>query len=324
MPFSPNRRTWIIQALVAASFTAAMAASAEVRRDAGMPAATAWQSDASSIAGAGGNAARLAAIRQRLEAAGFEVAGQPFTSGGHEGLNLLAPVAGEAGAPLLLLGAHADRVDDGEGAVDNASGSAVVLALAERFRERPLANHRVAIAFWDLEERGLLGARHYVGNGGERPSLYVNFDVFGWGDTLWMMAPDLSDPLVAAGRSAAAAAGTGFSATAQHYPPTDHLAFLRDGWPAVSYSLLDEDEIGALETLMQGERPQTMPRVMGVIHTVNDTRGQLDPAAVARGIDAVEAALREWDAGTDGSSAPHRLSAPRPARRNRPRPEDAG
>lgn len=297
MPLPPNRRTWIIQVLIAASFTAALAASAVEHRDAGMPATMAWQSDASSIAGAGDNAARLDAIRRRLEGAGFEVASQPFTSGEHEGLNLLAPVAGDVAAPLLLLGAHADRVEDGEGAVDNASGAAVVLALAERFRQRPLANHRVAVAFWDLEERGLLGARHYVGNGGERPSLYVNFDVFGWGDTLWMMAPDLSDPLVAAGPSAAAAAGTGFSATAQHYPPTDHLAFLRDGWPAVSYSLLDADEISALEIMMQGEQPDAPPRVMQVIHTAQDTRQQLDAPAVARGIEAVEAALREWDAG---------------------------
>lgn len=300
MPPSPSRRTWTVHVLLAASLTVALSASAGERQGAGMAAAATWSSDASTIAGAGDNASRLEAIRQRLEAAGFEVANQPFTSGEHEGLNLLAPVAGQAGAPLLLLGAHADRVDDGEGAVDNASGSAVVLALAERFRQRPLANHRVAVAFWDLEERGLLGARHYVGNGGERPSLYVNFDVFGWGDTLWMMAPDLSDPLVAAGNAAAEGAGTGFSATAQHYPPTDHLAFLRASWPAVSYSLLDADEIGALETMMQGERPEAMPRVMRVIHTAGDTRDQLDPAAVARGINAVEAALREWDSDKGG------------------------
>lgn len=105
-------------------------------------------------------------------------------------------MAGGPESPLLLLGAHADRVDVGEGAVDNASGVAAVLALAERFRERPLQGHRVAVAFWDLEERGLLGARDYVANGGEQPALYVNFDVFGWGDTLWVMAPELSDPLV--------------------------------------------------------------------------------------------------------------------------------
>ncbi|MGO1541274.1 MAG: M28 family metallopeptidase [Luteimonas sp.] len=297
MSLSSRRRLQGLGTLLALVAITALPLFADERQDTGAATADAWNSDASAIVVAGDNAARLEAIRQRLQATGFEVTGLPFTSGDHQGLNLLAEVAGDADAPLLLLGAHADRVDEGEGAVDNASGVAVALALAERFRERPLQGHRVAVAFWDLEERGLLGARDYVASGGEQPALYVNFDVFGWGDTLWMMAPELSDPLVSAGDSAAESAGTGFSATAEHYPPTDHLAFLRAGWPAVSYSLMDAEEISAVEAMMQGNQPDAPPRVMQVIHTAQDTREQLDPAAVARGIDAVEAALRAWDAG---------------------------
>ena len=37
------------------------------------------------------------------------------------------------------------------------------------------------------------------------------------------------------------------------------------------------------------------PKVMSVIHTPNDTLEQVDAVAAAKGIDAVEAALREWD-----------------------------
>lgn len=286
-PFPRAPALCIVLALVLATLPAAAG-----RDDAG--AAASWSGDVAAIAEAGDNAARIGAIRARLEAAGFAVTATPFSSDGHRGTNLLAHVAGEPDAPLLLIGAHADRVDAGEGAVDNASGVAVALALADRFRDRPLPRHRVALALWDLEERGLLGARHYVASGGERPSLYANFDVFGWGDTLWMMAPDLSDPLVAATAGAAAAAGTGFAPTAQHYPPTDHLAFLRAGWPAVSWSLVDAAEVRAIEALMQGRQPEAPPRVMQVIHTPDDTRTQLDAQAVARGIDAVEAALRAW------------------------------
>jgi len=297
MALSPRHHPWGLPALLALAFAVASPLPAGGRQDPGTSAAADWNSTASAVIAAGNSPARLEAVREQLQAAGFGVTRLPFTSGDHDGVNLVAEVAGDPGAPLLLIGAHADRVEVGEGAVDNASGVAVVLALAERLRERPLQGHRVAVAFWDLEERGLLGARDYVASGAERPALYVNFDVFGWGDTLWMTAPDLSLPLVAASAAAAGSAGTGFSATAEHYPPTDHLAFLRAGWPAVSYSLLDADEIHAMEAMMQGNRPDAPPRVMQVIHTAQDTWEQLDPAAVVRGIDAVEAALRAWDAG---------------------------
>lgn len=297
---SSHRHPWALCALLAAWLTAGLPLSAGDHQHA--PAATTvWSRDVAAIADAGNNRARLEAVRRRLQASGFEVTRLPFTSDGHRGVNLFAHVAGDPGDPLLLLGAHADRVEPGEGAVDNASGVAVVLALAERLRERPLAGHRVAVAFWDLEERGLLGAQAYVAGGGEQPALYVNFDVFGWGDTLWMMAPELSDRLVAAGGVAAESAGMGFSATSEHYPPTDHLAFLRAGWPAVSFSLLDADEVDPLETIVRGQQPDRIPRVMRVIHTAEDVRGQLDPEAVAGGLDAVEAALREWDVETGGT-----------------------
>ncbi|WP_407351489.1 M28 family metallopeptidase [Luteimonas sp. R10] len=256
-----------------------------------------WRSDLAAIASAGDNAARLGAIRQRLQAIGLAPAETAFDGGGRSGTNLTAAVSGGDGAPLLLLGAHADRVDQGDGATDNASGAAVVLALAQRLRERPLAHHRVAVAFWDLEEAGLLGSRAYVAEGGERPALYVNFDVFGWGDTLWMMTPDPAHRLVADSAAAAAAAGTGF-APGEQYPPTDHRAFLEAGWPAVSYSLVGGDEIPSILAMYDGKRPDPLPKVMRVIHSPDDTIDQVDPAAAARGIDVVEDALRRWDAGT--------------------------
>ena len=153
----------------------------------------------------------------------------------------------------------------------------------------------MAVAFWDLEERGLLGAGAYVGNGGERPALYVNFDVFGWGDTIWMMAPDARHPLAVATPRAAAAAGLQAS-VGERYPPTDHLAFLRAGWPAVSYSLVGHDEVAAILEVFSGRTPAAMPKVMQVIHTGRDTLAEVDAAAAEKAIDAIEAALREWDA----------------------------
>lgn len=259
-----------------------------------------WFADVAKMAEAEDNAGRRAYLRTRLQALGLAVRSQTFTANALQGENLLADVSGHAlggraDAPLLLIGAHSDRVAEGRGATDNASGSAVALALAERFKRKPLKHHRVAVAFWDLEENGLLGAAAYIEQNSPRPALYINFDVFGWGDSLWMMTPDPAHPLVASTREAATAQGLALSAGEQ-YPPTDHRAFLRAGWPAVSYSLVGADEIPAILEMFAGKRVMSRPKVMTVIHSPNDTIDQVDAAAAARGVDAVEAAIRAWDA----------------------------
>jgi Zn-dependent M28 family amino/carboxypeptidase len=259
-----------------------------------------WFADVAKMAEADDNAGRRAHLRTRLQALGLQVRSQTFTVNALQGENLLADVSGHAlggGAdkPLLLIGAHSDRVAEGRGATDNASGSAVALALAERFKRKPLKHHRVAVAFWDLEENGLLGAAAYIEQGSPRPALYINFDVFGWGDSLWMMTPDPGHPLVASTREAANAQGLALSAGEQ-YPPTDHRAFLRAGWPAVSYSLVGADEIPGILEMFSGKRVMSRPKVMTVIHSPNDTIDQVDATAAARGVDAVEAAIRAWDA----------------------------
>lgn len=180
-----------------------------------------WHTDVRRMADADGNSGRRAHLRQRLGLAGMAVTTQPFASGELQGENLIADVGGPAAAPLLLIGAHSDRVDAGRGATDNASGSAAALTLAERFKRRPLAHHRMKVAFWDLEERGLLSASAYIGQDSERPALYINFDVFGWGDTLWMMSPDAKHPLALASRDAAQTRRISLT-VGDRYPPSDH------------------------------------------------------------------------------------------------------
>jgi aminopeptidase S len=256
---------------------------------------SAWYADVRGMADASDNGGRREYLRQRLQRAGMAITAQPFVSGSLRGENLIADVGGPTTAPLLMIGAHFDRVDVGRGATDNASGSATALALAERFKRQPLTHHRLKVAFWDLEERGLLGASAYVEQNSERPALYINFDVFGWGDTLWMMSRDDAHPLVVASRSAALAQRMPISAGEQ-YPPSDHLAFLKAGWPAVSYSLVGGEEIPEILLAFSGKKPTRTPKVMAVIHSKHDTLEQIDDAAVAKGIDTVEAAIREWDA----------------------------
>lgn len=289
-----------------------LAACASAPRDATTPSASPqptatpdvavqWQQQVAAISAGDDTAARGKAITQRLDALGLQWREVPFVSGERKGANLLADVGGPADAPLLLIGAHYDRVELGRGATDNASGSAAVLELATALKAHPLRNHRVAVAFWDLEERGLLGSKAYVADkASEKPALYVNFDVFGWGDTLWMMRP-VATPWLDAETAAAAKANTFPLRAGDQYPPTDHMAFLKAKWPAVSFSLTNSDEIdGVLKTYTiltaDPKAKPEMPKIMQVIHSDRDTVAELDASHVSRALRTVEGALRAWDA----------------------------
>jgi Zn-dependent M28 family amino/carboxypeptidase len=111
------------------------------------------------------------------------------------GVNLLGLIPGtRAGARYIVLSAHYDHVGirDGviyNGADDNASGVAAVLALAGSLRKQPL-EHPVIIALFDAEEGGLQGARAFVTAGPvprERIALNVNLDMVGHSEpgVLW-------------------------------------------------------------------------------------------------------------------------------------------
>ncbi|TXI46379.1 MAG: Zn-dependent exopeptidase M28 [Lysobacter sp.] len=255
---------------------------------------TAWYRDIRAMADAEDNDGRRAYLRARLSASGFAVEAMPFKTRFGKGENLLVRASGSTNAPLLLIGAHTDRTRRGRGAADNASGVAIAIALAERFRATPLRRHRVALALWDMEEPGLFGAKAYIAEGRERPALYVNLDVLAWGDTLWMMTPEPAHPLVDSSRVAAAAQGFGFRAEKRH-PASDHLAFYDADWPAVSYMLTDGGEIPSVLRAMAGEKVSFVPKLTATIHSHRDAMSMVEPAIVARGIDALEAALRDWD-----------------------------
>ena len=255
-----------------------------------------WRQQVADISAGDDTTARGQAIKQRLDALGLRWREEGFSANKLQGRNLIADLGGPSGAPLLLIGAHYDRVGVGRGATDNASGSASVLELAAALKARPLANHRVAVAFWDLEEKGLLGSKAYVADAkSEKPALYVNFDVFGWGDTIWMMAPK-ADAALSAETAAAAAARSQPLSAGDKYPPTDHLAFLKAEWPAVSFSLVGKDEIDGILKMYAQQKLEQPPKVMQVIHSDRDTVAELDPANVPRALGTIEDALRAWDA----------------------------
>lgn len=105
--------------------------------------------------------------------------------------NVLGIIPGERTDEYVIVGAHFDHLgtdatlaDDSiyNGADDNASGVSAVLQIARAFQasgQKPLRN--VIIAFWDGEEKGLLGSRHFVQSCDfiGKAKGYLNFDMIG-------------------------------------------------------------------------------------------------------------------------------------------------
>ena len=83
------------------------------------------------------------------------------------GVNVLGVVRGRTSPErVLVVSAHYDHVGTRNGVVfngadDNASGTAAVLAMAAWFQAHPPA-HSILFALWDAEEVGLQGARAFV------------------------------------------------------------------------------------------------------------------------------------------------------------------
>lgn len=103
-------------------------------------------------------------LRQTLQSQGRTVLEQTFSSSDYgEGSNVIGYPVVRGEDPTFLLVAHYDTVNGSPGADDNGSAVAVALEVAARCPH-------IEILLPDLEEVGLLGARHFVGND-NRPSM---------------------------------------------------------------------------------------------------------------------------------------------------------
>jgi Peptidase family M28 len=137
---------------------------------------------------------------------------QPFTRNNDTGANLLAVIPGrELPDEYVMVGAHYDHLgtncettpsdpDDEicNGATDNASGTAVVLAVGKalaKLKEPP--RRSVILALWDAEEDGLEGSAHYAADPLvplEQTIAYVNLDIQGA-----VLTPSLQNYTIAVG-----------------------------------------------------------------------------------------------------------------------------
>jgi aminopeptidase YwaD len=114
-------------------------------------------------AGSAGEERAAAYIESVFRANGYEVARQPFRRpDGGASFNVVARARGaDYAAGYLVVGGHYDTVASSPGGNDNATGTAVVLALAESLSGRGLPVELVAFA---AEERQPPTGEHHLGS----------------------------------------------------------------------------------------------------------------------------------------------------------------
>ena len=74
--------------------------------------------------------------------------------------NVICTLPGSSDS-VIIVGAHTDRVDVGQGVVDDWSGAALLPALLESLNKTPRRHTFLFIGFTD-EEKGLVGSNYYV------------------------------------------------------------------------------------------------------------------------------------------------------------------
>jgi tetratricopeptide (TPR) repeat protein len=236
---------------------------------------------------------RAQAIALQLARLRIPYESRPFELADKTGTNIIASLpAPNPGAPGIMLGAHLDRVAEGKGAIDNASGAAAVLELLAAFKRSPLQNYRIAGAFWDREEDGLLGSRAFVSSQphDQLPSIYINFDMVAYGDILLANWKDEKSRGAEAFRK---------SASDQfplrwdfRFPPSDDRSFIAAGVEVVALALAaDKQDIENGLKLQRGEdAPPT--RALTIMHTAEDTPDKVRAADVCRVLPVIERAIR--------------------------------
>jgi hypothetical protein len=119
-------------------------------------------------------------LKTKLVEMGYEVTPQGFKYDGWIANNLLSTKK----APLdtvIVIGAHYDAVPGSPGADDNASGTSMVLMLAEMLKDQT-TRHTVSFQLYAGEEQGLIGSTFYCKNPlwpMDKHLLMLNMDMVG-------------------------------------------------------------------------------------------------------------------------------------------------
>ncbi len=182
--------------------------------------------------------------------------------------NVIAEVpGGDLAHEIVLIGAHLDSWDLGQGAQDDGAGVAIVSAAAALIVKLGLKPRRtVRVVLFGNEENGFDGARHYGDQHGGEPHQWVGESDFGAG-RVWQMKARVNEaalPLVQRMHQVLAPLGVAWpEAGANQGTPGPDAGVLmqRFKWPAL--------QLG-----------QDGSNYFDVHHTVHDTLERVDPSGL--------------------------------------------
>jgi hypothetical protein len=228
----------------------------------------------------------------------------PHAPGG-TGRNVIAMLRGSdrrLRGEVVVIGAHHDHLGHGgmgslapdqhgaihNGADDNASGVAVMIAVAERLRRNPPARSVVFIAFTG-EELGLLGSAHYARQPPvplDRTRAMLNLDMVGRLE---------NDPLIVYGVGTAAewegilsrsnSGGIPLALRPDGYGPSDHTSFYARDIPVLHFFTNTHADYHRPSDNWDRVDVEGMRRIAGLVEAVTrEVAGRQTTLALVRGV----------------------------------------
>jgi hypothetical protein len=198
-----------------------------------------------------------------LRALGYVPTSFAYDSGANVGAVLSSTIGSDA---TVLFGAHYDSVSDSPGANDNATGVAVVLAVARALADQPCRTARLELAFFDQEEVGLIGSGVYAAalRADDANMLAVHtIDQVGWDadDDLRFEVERPAPGMLARYEEAAAAVGAG-GVFMTNVSSTDHESFRQQGFAAAGLT----EEYAAGDTTPHYHMPTDRPATVDAVY----------------------------------------------------------
>jgi len=241
----------------------------------------------------------------------------------------------ETDVPLVVVCAHADRTEEGSGALDDGSGSAVLIELYRRFAaDPPEGNCRIKLAFFAEEETGLNGSKEFVKEcleegdckkDGDSKSIFINVDMVGSGSQIYAGSSNAShhwaiysdDPVAARKPRPEDPLETqflnGLRETSQETGLTvvqnggtmasDELSAQFEGLAAVGLTLLEKNQPNEMARLSRAMREFDLAFKDYKPTAMEEARAALDVARAKGHRSEVEIAQRNYNATIDSHNA---------------------